>query len=148
MLYDGEEVSAWRILEEDAPEMGLADDMLRRVAADPVSQAVFTDMMMRLFLKHVLGVRLEDDRLYGDGVAASGRVGLFGDVMAYFNELRAQKESQQSLMRQTNLGYTQSQGNVINAYSGGLTQGMSTNGGGLQRQGFDAAISFNQTMQN
>ena len=60
------------------------------MAADPVSQAVFTDMMMRLFLKHVLGVRLEDDRLYGDGVASSGRVGLFGDVMAYFAPLESQ----------------------------------------------------------
>lgn len=53
-------------------------------------------------------------------------------------------------MRQTNLGYSQTQGNVISAYGGGgmgMTQGMSTNGG-LQRQGFDGAISFNQTMQN
>lgn len=43
-----------------------------------------------------------------------------------------------------NLGYTQSQGNVINAYSG--TQGTSTLAS--RPAGFDAAMSFNQTMQN
>lgn len=77
-----------------------------------------------------------------------------GNVMAYFNELRAQKESQQnqqSLIRQTNMGYTQSQGNVINAYGGGVglsAQGMSTVGSQRPGMGFDAAMSFNQTMQN
>lgn len=69
------------------------------------------------------------------------------NVMAFFQEVRAQREgqqNQQSFVRQTNLGFSQSQGNVISAYGGGLgvTQGMSTNGG-LQRQGFDGAISFN-----
>jgi len=73
-----------------------------------------------------------------------------GNVMAYFNELRAQKENQQtqsSYIRQTNMGYTQSQGNVINAYGGaGLgTQGMNSSVGS-RGQGFDAAMSFNQTM--
>ena len=72
-----------------------------------------------------------------------------GNVMAYFNELRAQQESQQpqqSYIRQTNLGYSQSQGNVINAYAGAgvAAQGMSTVGS----RPFDAAMSFNQTMPN
>lgn len=70
-----------------------------------------------------------------------------GNVMAYFNEVRSQKESlqnPQSFLRQTNLGYSQSQGNVISAYGGGVgLGGTQSTAGGLPRQGFDGAISFN-----
>ena len=90
LLYDGEEGCALRILEENCPRLGSTQDMLRRVSCDLVSQAVFRVVMMRLFLKHVVGVRLEGDSAYGDGAAASGAPGLFGDVQAYF----APRESQ------------------------------------------------------
>ena len=44
LLYRGEEVSSWRILEHDAPEMPAVREMLRVVARDPISQAVFFDV--------------------------------------------------------------------------------------------------------
>ena len=76
------------------------------------------------------------------------------NVMAYFNELRAQKESaqQQAYVRQMNVGYSSTQGHVINAYSAGgaglAAQGTGAQNTGSQRNDFDAAMSFNQTLQN
>jgi len=90
LLYDGGEICTWRLLEQECPAMGSAEDMLRRVSRDPVSQAIFTDLMMRLFLKHMLGVRVDGDAVFGDGVAGTGMTGLFGDVQAYFAPLESQ----------------------------------------------------------
>jgi ASC-1-like (ASCH) protein len=90
LLYDGGEICTWRLLEQECPAMGSSEDMLRRVSRDPVSQAIFTDLMMRLFLKHMLGVRVEGDATFGDSVAATGAPGLFGDVQAYFAPLESQ----------------------------------------------------------
>ena len=55
---------------------------MRRVAQDPVSQAIVFDLMVRLFLEHVLGVDLQ--RKWPDGVASSGKLGLFGCTQAFF----------------------------------------------------------------
>lgn len=63
-------------------------EMLRRVARDPVSQALFFDLMVKLFLQHVLGVDL--DREHADGVASSGAPGLFGCVQAFFGLVETQ----------------------------------------------------------
>ena len=86
---DGEppEVASWRLLEEGAPDLGGKEKMVERVAADPVGQALLSDLMMKLFLKHMLGVDLE---CRSDSVASSGRPGLFGDVKAYFAPLESQ----------------------------------------------------------
>ena len=86
---DGEcrPVAAWRLLEEDDPDLGNKEDMIRRVAADPVSQALLSDLMMQLFLKHMLGV---DFSVSSDSVAASTMPGLFGNVQAYFAPLESQ----------------------------------------------------------
>ena len=43
LLYEGKEVASWRLLEEDDPDLGTKEQMLRRVAEDPFAQAVFTD---------------------------------------------------------------------------------------------------------
>ena len=90
LMYDGQEVCAWRVLEEDVPQLGSARDLARRVAADPVSQAIFTDLMMRLFFKHMLGVDLDALATQGDGVVGSGVPCLFGDVQAFFAPLESQ----------------------------------------------------------
>ena len=55
-MHDGADVQRWRLLEETEPEMPSTRDMLRRVAADPVSQAMVTHIMLELFLEHVVGV--------------------------------------------------------------------------------------------
>ena len=90
LMYDGKDVGTWRLLEESSPDVGPMEEMLQRVAADPVSQALFSDLMMQLFLKHFLGVRLGEDRLFGDSVASSGVPGLFGDVQAFFAPIESQ----------------------------------------------------------
>ena len=91
LLYEGAPVCKWRLLEEDAPDMPSAEDMLRRVAKDPVSQAEVFNLMMELFLEHVLGVSLPG-RTEGvsDGVAASGAPGVFGFVRAYLGPVETQ----------------------------------------------------------
>ena len=42
LMYEGADVQRWRLLEETAPEMPSTQEMLRRVAADPVAQATVT----------------------------------------------------------------------------------------------------------
>ena len=86
---DGEapEVAAWRLLEEGEPDLGGKLKMVERVASDPVGQALLSDLMMKLFLKHMLGVDLD---VRSDSVASSGRPGVFGDVKAYFAPLESQ----------------------------------------------------------
>ena len=90
LMYEGGEQATWRLLEENAPDLGSMEEMLQRVAADPVSQAIFSDLMMQLFLKHFLGVDVGEGGVFGDSVAASGVPGIFGEVQAYFAPLESQ----------------------------------------------------------
>ena len=43
-------------MEAQAPDMPSAEEMCRRVSKDPVAQARFFNLMLELFLQHVLGV--------------------------------------------------------------------------------------------
>ena len=88
LMYRGEPVGSWRVLEEHAPAMPSTEEMLRRVARDPVSQALFFDLMVKLFLEHVLGVDMQ--QRHADGVASSGGLGLFGCVLAFFGPVETQ----------------------------------------------------------
>ena len=88
LMYRGEPVGSWRVLEEHAPAMPSTEEMLRRVARDPVSQALFFDLMVELFLEHVLGVDMQ--QRHADGVASSGGLGLFGCVLAFFGPVETQ----------------------------------------------------------
>ena len=91
LLYEGESVGAWRFLEEHAPPMPSVEEMLRRVARDPVAQAIFFDLMLRLFLEHVLGVVPHGSSSHvSDGVAASGAASAFGVVRAYLGPVETQ----------------------------------------------------------
>ena len=83
LMYDGADVATWRIeLNKEAPEMYSIDEMNRVVARDPVAMAEFFDMILRLFLHHVVGVSPD---LHADGVASScGVGGVFGPVLAFF----------------------------------------------------------------
>ena len=76
--------------------------MMRRLASDPVGQTRVFDLVMRLFLIHVLGVRPDcvQSRRHAsarvrewctDGVAASSAApGIFGPVLAFRGEIEAQ----------------------------------------------------------
>ena len=88
LMYMGQCVNSWRLLEAEAPEMPSAEEMLRRVARDPVSQAQFFHMMVMLFLEHVLGVDVQG--VAADGVASAWGAGLFGTVVAYFGPVETQ----------------------------------------------------------
>jgi len=71
------------------PEMPSLREMHRIVAKDPTAQALFFDLMMKLFVEHVLGV-LPKGSSYGDGFVASGKPGIFGDVAAILGPIEAQ----------------------------------------------------------
>ena len=90
LLYEDEPVAMWRLLERDEPDYVRKANMLKRVAEDPVSQALFSDLMMHLFLKHMLGVQPMGQRGFCDGAAFSGQPGLFGVVQAYFAPVETQ----------------------------------------------------------
>ena len=82
---------SWRQLEEHAPTMPSISEMLKRVARDPVGQAMVFDLMVRLFLEHVLGASSKAGSLqFGDGFAANDRGGLFGTVQGYFAPIETQ----------------------------------------------------------
>ena len=76
----------------EEPEMPSAREMLRLIARDPVAQARFFILSMRLFLQHVLGTGRFDDHLrhngrfegplFPDGFAASGLGGAYGMLAA------------------------------------------------------------------
>ena len=91
LLYEGEEVAAWRLLEEDDPDLGSKEEMLRRVAEDPFAQAVFSDLMIRLYLEHVVGVRVDSRTGFSDSVAARlATPGMFGLAQAFFGPVETQ----------------------------------------------------------
>ena len=81
LIYEGKVVrkwnfidpdDAWRQLEEHAPTMPSISEMLKRVARDPVGQAMVFDLTVRLFLEHVLGASSKPGSSeFGDGVAAT-----------------------------------------------------------------------------
>jgi len=58
---------------------------------DPVAQALFSDMMMHLFLKHVLDVQPMCQKRLSDGVAFSDFLCIFGFVDAYFAIVETQR---------------------------------------------------------
>lgn len=90
-------------LGDGVPNMPSLQEMMIRVAEDPVGQVVAFELMMRLFLQHVLGVRpeclggrhgkarLRTREWCTDGVAASSTApGIFGPVLAFRGEIEAQ----------------------------------------------------------
>ncbi len=87
-------------LSEEEPEMPSARTMLHIVAKDPVAQARFFILSMRLFCEHVLGTGPFDDLLrhngqtdgpcFPDGLAASGLGGAWGMVAALHGPIEEQ----------------------------------------------------------
>ena len=91
LLYEGQEVTSWRLLEEEDPDLGSKEEMLRRVAEDPFGQAVFSDLMIRLYLEHVVGVRVDPRVGFSDSAAARlVTPGLFGVAQAFFGPVETQ----------------------------------------------------------
>jgi hypothetical protein len=93
LLYENGSVARWHLLEEHDPEMPAMQEMLRRVASDPVSQAVLFDEMMRLFFRHILGVDLPRGQGYhsrSDGIASEFGRGIFGVVQAFLAPIETQ----------------------------------------------------------
>ena len=65
--------------------------MLRRIAEDPFAQAVFSDLMIRLYLEHCVGVHVDPDHGCSDGAAARLITpGLFGVAHAFFCPVETQ----------------------------------------------------------
>ena len=90
LMYDGASVMEWKLIEEHDPDMPSKAEMLRRVAADPVTHALFFDMMIKLFLTHVLGVDTSGGRKCPDGVASEYGRGIFGVVQAFLGPIETQ----------------------------------------------------------
>ena len=75
------------------------NSMLEMVARDPVGQALVFNVMIELFLEHLFGVLPKDLRSgrglrgakFPDGVAASGRPSIVGDVLAFFGPVEGQE---------------------------------------------------------
>ena len=95
----GEEKYFVDLLEEE-PEVPCARDMLRIIAKDPVAQARFFILSMRLFCEHVLGTGPFDAFLrhngrvegpaFPDGFAASGLGGAFAMLAACHGPIEEQ----------------------------------------------------------
>ena len=103
LIVQGEQIDLGAVSADTASTLPKYRDMLRRVAQDPVGQVVQFEMLMRLFLQHVLNVRPEtlDCRRNSvraacrewcsDGVAAaSSGSGMVGPVLAFRGEIEAQ----------------------------------------------------------
>jgi hypothetical protein len=90
LLYSGKTVMDWKLLEDDDPRIGSSELMRRVVADDPAAQAIVSDLMFRLFNRHVLGALPPGHRGFADGYVSDLRVSLFGAVQAYFAPLEAQ----------------------------------------------------------
>ena len=60
--------------EEFTPELKGYDERYRLIAENPVAGARFFDMVVKLFIKHVLGVNSKHAGLYGDTEAYYGTV--------------------------------------------------------------------------
>ena len=59
LIVQGEQIDLGAVSADMASTLPKYRDMLRRVAQDPVGQVVQFEMLMRLFLQHVLNVRPE-----------------------------------------------------------------------------------------
>ena len=91
LLYEGEDVVAWRLLEEDDPDLGQKEQMFRCVAEDPFAQAVLSDLMIRLYLGHCVGVHVDfRDGLSDSACARMMTPVLFGGVQAFFGPVETQ----------------------------------------------------------
>ena len=85
---------------DECPNMPSAREMLKLVAADPVAQARFFILSMRLFAEHVLGSGPVDEWLrhngwrdgaaFPDGFAASGLGGAHGILAAFSGPIEEQ----------------------------------------------------------
>lgn len=85
---------------EEEPAMPSAREMLRIIAQDPVAQARFFILAMRLFCEHVLGTGPVDELLrhngradgaaFPDGFAASGLGGALGMLAAFHGPIEEQ----------------------------------------------------------
>ena len=77
--------------------MPSSEEMLRRVARDPVGQAKFFHLMLELFLVHVLGVGSLAGATEADGIAAGWRGGgLFG---AFHLVLRSDRSPKTEMLK-------------------------------------------------
>eukprot|EP00438_Fugacium_kawagutii_P016068 Skav230578 [mRNA] locus=scaffold1455:7449:9152:+ [translate_table: standard] len=103
LVVQGETIDLGQVTEELEPALPKYRDMLRKLAADPVAQTVQFELLMRLFLQHVLNVRPEtvdcrrgsarvvSREWCSDGAAASSSgCGLLGPVLAFRGEIEAQ----------------------------------------------------------
>jgi hypothetical protein len=73
--------------EEFTPELKGYDERYRLIAANPVAGARFFDMMVKLFIKHVLGVKSNHTGLYGDTEAYYGTVEQQGRLTLHMHML-------------------------------------------------------------
>ena len=73
--------------EEFTPELRGYDDRYRLIAENPVAGARFFDMMVRLFIKHVLGVKSNHTGLYGNTEAYYGTVEQQGRLTLHIHML-------------------------------------------------------------
>lgn len=101
-LQGGSRVEAYEVdlaWDLEAPALPSLSAMRRILAADPVSQARFFDVMMTLFFEEILGTlppltrasfRGGLARDFEDGFAASTHAGCFGDVAAFCGPLETQ----------------------------------------------------------
>ena len=73
--------------EEFTPELRGYDERYRLIAENPVAGARFFDMMVRLFIKHVLGVKSTHTGFYGDTEAYYGTVEQQGRLTLHMHML-------------------------------------------------------------
>lgn len=76
-----------------SPEIKLSDERQRLIAANPVAAARFFDFMVKLFVKHVLGVGVKHEGLYGDTSAYYGTVEQQGRLTLHLHMLVWIKDS-------------------------------------------------------
>ena len=95
LLTRGEAEDAEFSLEVENPDLGLLGELMRKQADDPVGLAFADDLMFRLFVMHVCGVR-EDcvggrrgrvrgavrEEVWDNSAAATTRVGMVGPPQA------------------------------------------------------------------
>jgi len=73
LVVQGEAIDLGHISADMAPTLPKYRDMLRRLAQDPVGQVLQFELLMRLFLQHVLNVRPETSDCRRNSVRAACR---------------------------------------------------------------------------
>ena len=90
--------------DDEIPGLPTAATMRRIIARDPVSQARFFHLMMKIFFEELLGIEptfqkeryaVGFPRCFEDGMATSLYGGIFGDIAALCGPLETQGESKQ-----------------------------------------------------